>query len=263
MGLLDQVLGQVIGGMSGGGAGQGGFGGGRPPMGGPSQSGGMTLPGGLNLPGGLGNLLSGNGGKIAMAVLALLASRHLQNGAGGYGSVLHDMFAGGASRGSADPRGSGDVASQAGGYSQAPAGGSGGFLDQIGGMLGGSAGQPAQQTGSTGGFGGAAGGLGGALGGGVLGSVLGSGLNDLMGRLRQSGHGDTVDSWVGSGPNRGISPGDLEGALGSNQIDDLSRQTGLDRDELLQSLSGTLPHIVDGLTPHGREPSEDETTHWV
>jgi len=47
--------------------------------------------------------------------------------------------------------------------------------------------------------------------------VLSGGLGDLMKQLQQSGHGETVNSWVGSGQNKAISPGDLAGALASTR----------------------------------------------
>ena len=62
------------------------------------------------------------------------------------------------------------------------------------------------------------GGLGGLLAGGAAGTVLSGGLNDLLKQLQQSGHGETANSWVGTGPNRPISPTDLGSALGADQI---------------------------------------------
>jgi uncharacterized protein YidB (DUF937 family) len=70
-------------------------------------------------------------------------------------------------------------------------------------------------------------------------------------------------SWVGSGPNRAISPDDLEGALGGDTIDALSGKTGVPRDELLSGLSQHLPQFVDQLTPNGRMPTEQESARWV
>ena len=100
--------------------------------------------------------------------------------------------------------------------------------------------------------------LGGLLAGGAAGGVLSGGLGDLLRQLQQNGHQDTANSWVGSGPNKPISPGDLASALGADQIDGLSRASGLPRDELLNGLSQYLPRAVDHLTPDGRVPSEQE-----
>jgi uncharacterized protein YidB (DUF937 family) len=102
------------------------------------------------------------------------------------------------------------------------------------------------------------GGLGGLLAGGAAGSVLSGGLGDLLNQFQQKGHGDTVNSWVSNGPNKQIAPGDLASALGADQIDQLSSQSGLPRDELLKGLSQYLPEVVNHLTPDGRLPSERE-----
>jgi uncharacterized protein YidB (DUF937 family) len=102
------------------------------------------------------------------------------------------------------------------------------------------------------------GGLGGLLAGGAAGTILSGGLGDLMKQLQQNGLGDQADSWVSSGPNKQVSPGDLANALGADQIDQLSAQSGLSRNELLQGLSQYLPDVVNHLTPDGRLPSENE-----
>jgi uncharacterized protein YidB (DUF937 family) len=100
------------------------------------------------------------------------------------------------------------------------------------------------------------GGLGGLLAGGAAGTVLGGGLNDLVKQLQQRGLGDAANSWVGHGPNQAINPGDLAHALGADQINSLMEQSGMSREDLLEGLSQTLPHVVDQLTPDGRVPEE-------
>jgi uncharacterized protein YidB (DUF937 family) len=102
------------------------------------------------------------------------------------------------------------------------------------------------------------GGLGGLLAGGAAGSVISGGLGDLLKQFQQNGQGETANSWVGTGPNKQISPDDLGRALGADQIDALSTQSGLSRDELLSGLSRHLPDVIDHLTPDGRLPTENE-----
>jgi len=102
------------------------------------------------------------------------------------------------------------------------------------------------------------GGLGGLLAGGAAGSVLSGGLGDLLKQLQQNGHGETANSWVGPGANKPISSGDLASALGADQINALSAQSGLSRDDLLAGLSQYLPDVVNHLTPDGRLPTESE-----
>jgi uncharacterized protein YidB (DUF937 family) len=102
------------------------------------------------------------------------------------------------------------------------------------------------------------GGLGGLLAGGAAGSVLSGGLGDLLNQLQQGGQSETANSWVGKGENKPIKPGDLANALGADQIQSLSAQSGLSRDELLSGLSQYLPQVIDHLTPDGRLPTENE-----
>ena len=102
------------------------------------------------------------------------------------------------------------------------------------------------------------GGLGGLLAGGAAGSILSGGLGDLLKQFQEKGQGDTASSWVSNGPNKQIAPGDLASALGADQIESLSSQTGLSRDDLLQGLSQYLPDVINHLTPDGRLPNEHE-----
>ena len=102
------------------------------------------------------------------------------------------------------------------------------------------------------------GGLGGLLAGGAAGSVISGGLGDLLKQFQQNGQGEVANSWVGKGPNKQISPGDLGSALGADQLNALSAQTGLSREELLAGLSQHLPNVIDHLTPDGRLPTESE-----
>jgi uncharacterized protein YidB (DUF937 family) len=106
-------------------------------------------------------------------------------------------------------------------------------------------------------------GLGGLLAGGAAGSVLSGGLNDLLRQFQQSGQGDVAKSWVGSGPNKTISPNDLANALGADRINSLMTYSGMSRDELLNGLSQQLPDVVDQLTPEGRLPTEQEAARLV
>lgn len=100
----------------------------------------------------------------------------------------------------------------------------------------------------------AGGGPGGVLGGGSL----GAGLKDLLDRFRQSGQEDKVQSWVSTGTNKSIAPNEIEQALGEERIQWLMEQTGMQRDQLLNGLSGELPQAIDKLTPDGRLPTDEE-----
>ena|SRR5215208_7342354 len=127
--------------------------------------------------------------------------------------------------------------------------------DKLAEMLGG-VGQSTPGAAGQGGIGGLLGQLRSSLGGASAGGVLSGGLGELVDRFKQSGHGETADSWVGTGPNKPISPPQLEEAIGPETLETLSQQTGLSREELLARLSRELPNAVDKYTPQGRLPTE-------
>ncbi|HXX08891.1 MAG TPA: YidB family protein [Pseudolabrys sp.] len=106
-------------------------------------------------------------------------------------------------------------------------------------------------------------GLGGLLATGAAGGILSGGLTDLLKQFQQAGHGDVASSWIGTGPNKTISPNDLASALGSDKINTLIAQTGMSRDQLLQGLSEYLPQVVDELTPQGRVPTAQEAERML
>src|SRR5258708_3728608 len=127
---------------------------------------------------------------------------------------------------------------------------------------------PANSGPSGGGIGGGLGdllkgGLGGLLAGGAAGSVISSGLGDLLKQFQQNGQGDAANSWVSSGPNKQIAPNDLANALGADQINTLTSQTGLSREELLSGLTQHLPEVINHLTPDGRLPTECEVARQL
>lgn len=107
------------------------------------------------------------------------------------------------------------------------------------------------------------GGLGGLLASGTAGSMLSGGLNDLLKQFEQNGQGQIANSWVGSGPNKAITPNDLASALGEDRIKTLMTYSGMSRDELLNGLSQHLPNLIDQLTPNGRLPTEQEAARLI
>jgi uncharacterized protein YidB (DUF937 family) len=92
--------------------------------------------------------------------------------------------------------------------------------------------------------------------------VLG-GLGGLVNKLKQGGLGDVVNSWVGSGQNQPVSPGQLGSALGPNVLKTVSQMTGISEDDLTKQLSQVLPGLVDKLTPSGRMPTAAEVSKMI
>ena len=129
-----------------------------------------------------------------------------------------------------------------------------GLLDIVGGMLGGQAGQ-----------GGAGGGQadllkmilgmlanGGQVGG--QGGGQGGGLASLVEQFQAAGLGEQVNSWISSGQNLPVSPEQLQGALGSDQMSQMAERMGLSTGDLSAQMSQMLPQVVDQLTPAGQMP---------
>jgi uncharacterized protein YidB (DUF937 family) len=134
-----------------------------------------------------------------------------------------------------------------------------GLLDIVGSMLGGQSGQ--------GGLGGL-GGLGAQMGQGggaqaellklVLGMLAsdgqGGGLAALMQKFQAAGLGDVMNSWVSSGQNLPVSPEQLGGVLGQDQMAQMAERMGLSTGDLGAQLSQMLPQAVDHFTPGGQLP---------
>ena len=84
------------------------------------------------------------------------------------------------------------------------------------------------------------------------------GLDVLINQFKNNGFEDVINSWIGTGQNRPISPSQLHQALGSESLSNLSRQTGAPQQDLVSQLSKYLPAVVDRLTPNGQVPSQPD-----
>jgi uncharacterized protein YidB (DUF937 family) len=94
----------------------------------------------------------------------------------------------------------------------------------------------------------------------IMGGVgSGGGLGDILERFRNAGSRVEVDSWIRKGPNKPIDALQIQAAIDPQTLDELSGQTGLSREELLDRIAKDLPEAVDQMTPNGRLPGEDES----
>lgn len=94
------------------------------------------------------------------------------------------------------------------------------------------------------------------------GSIL-DGLGGLIDQFQKKGLGDAVDSWVNTGKNQDVSAREVSVALGNDVVDELSRRSGLSRDQVIDELARILPRAVDRLTPDGRLPSRAEVERMM
>lgn len=151
----------------------------------------------------------------------------------------------------------------------------GGLDDLLGGLLGG---------GSTGSGGGLEDVLGGLLGDGksggggtgtqaggmnlgavvaVLGPLLakllkGGGLSKMMQGAQASGLSAQADSWVGTGENEPVSGQDVKRVVGDDTVQELAREAGISEDDAANVLASVVPQVVNGLSPNGQLPSDDD-----
>lgn len=84
------------------------------------------------------------------------------------------------------------------------------------------------------------------------------GLNGLVEQFRNGGFEDIIKSWIGTGANKPIAPAQLHQALGPETVDNLARESGMPREDLLSQLSKLLPDVVDRLSPKGQLPPASE-----
>lgn len=101
--------------------------------------------------------------------------------------------------------------------------------------------------------------VGGIVGAGMVSVVNGiierhGGLQGVVSQFETNGLGNTVRSWVSTGPNQPISPDDLHRVLGSDLVQQLAAKSGLSVQELTQKLAQVLPQVVDSMTPNGVVP---------
>lgn len=86
------------------------------------------------------------------------------------------------------------------------------------------------------------------------------GVQGLMNKFSQGGLGDVFSSWVGMGENKSISPDQIQGLLGSEQLQGLASKLGMDPSQASGFLADYLPKIVDKLTPGGKvDPDADSS----
>ena len=84
------------------------------------------------------------------------------------------------------------------------------------------------------------------------------GLQGLASKFAQSGQGNAFQSWVGMGENQPVSSGQIQNAIGSEQVSAIASRMGVDSAMASTFLAEYLPKIVDKLTPAGKiDPNAD------
>lgn len=86
----------------------------------------------------------------------------------------------------------------------------------------------------------------------------GIGLTQILQGLQSSGLDDVVASWLGSGSNQAVSPGQLQSAFDDQTVSQFANKAGIDTGAALTALAGMLPQLVDSLSPDGRLPESNQ-----
>jgi uncharacterized protein YidB (DUF937 family) len=107
---------------------------------------------------------------------------------------------------------------------------------------------------AVGALGGGKGGSSGAMG--ALGGLVeqAGGVQGILTKLQESGLGDKVDSWVGTGGNKAISAQEVEQALGPDQVRQAAEKAGVSEQEAAEGIAGALPDLVNRVSPDGTLP---------
>jgi uncharacterized protein YidB (DUF937 family) len=84
------------------------------------------------------------------------------------------------------------------------------------------------------------------------------GLQGLAQRFQRGGFGEVLNSWVGTGQNQPIDPGDLSQMLGRDRVNQMSQQAGVPPQQGSSVLAVLLPQIIDRLTPQGQMPQQTQ-----
>ncbi|MFK3706497.1 uncharacterized protein YidB (DUF937 family) [Raoultella sp. BIGb0138] len=115
-----------------------------------------------------------------------------------------------------------------------------GLLDQIGGMLGGQAGKAEQ-----------------------LQAIMSwiqqqGGIQGIVEKFRSGGLGEIVESWISQQNNLPVSSDQVTSVFGSSTLQDLGAKLGIDPQTASALIAQYLPDIVDGLSPAGEAPAQQD-----
>ena len=84
------------------------------------------------------------------------------------------------------------------------------------------------------------------------------GLQKVLAELEAGGLGDRTASWLGRGANAPVSGSEVQRAIGGGTLTAVAGRLGVSESEAADDVAEALPQLVDGLSPEGALPGEDE-----
>jgi len=84
------------------------------------------------------------------------------------------------------------------------------------------------------------------------------GLDAVLDQFRRSGLGEHADSWVSTGPNKEISPEQLQQVLGTSAVSKVASQLGVSQNQAASGLADLVPELINQLTPQGQLPQNHQ-----
>jgi uncharacterized protein YidB (DUF937 family) len=92
---------------------------------------------------------------------------------------------------------------------------------------------------------------------GMLASGKLGGLEGMLSKFNNNGMQNQLASWVSTRPNEPVSPTQVEQALGTDTVNEIAQQAGMDQTQAAQGLAEIIPELVDKVTPTGVMPQQD------
>jgi uncharacterized protein YidB (DUF937 family) len=80
----------------------------------------------------------------------------------------------------------------------------------------------------------------------------GGGIEGLIQKFGAQGLGDLVKGWVSNGPNPPATAEHIEQVFGTEKLQQIAQQAGIDPSQIAGHIAQILPQLVDKLTPQGQ-----------
>ena len=84
------------------------------------------------------------------------------------------------------------------------------------------------------------------------------GLSGVLDMFRGKGMTQEADSWVGTGPNVGVSADQVKQVFGGSTLSNLATQMGTSQSQTSSVLAQILPELINTLTPEGQVPENHD-----